>query len=236
MKSDSLEHNESAKKLCVSLVPIFNHLDHAEQVDVAKTSRSKTYNKKEIIFQAGDPSEYLYIVHRGKVKIYNLSESGKEQLIRILNPGDFMGELSIFTDELLTSYAETVERTEICAIHKNDLQEFLVEKPTISFKILAESSKRLKEAEKSIERLSSQDVEKRLASYLMEQVEKKTNSEHALEIILPMSKKDLASYIGSTQETLSRRLTSFEEKGWIKQTGQRKIKIVNKQALKDIVE
>lgn len=222
--------NKSEKKLCVSLVPIFNHLEHSEQVEIAKASRSKTYEKREVIFQAGDPSEYLYIVHKGKVKIYNLSESGKEQLIRILEPGDFMGELAIFTDEWLTSYAETTERTEICAIHKNDLQEMLKEKPAISFKLLAESSKRLMSAEKAIERLSSQDVEMRLGSYLLELAENKRAST-PLKIMLPMSKKDLASYIGTSQETLSRRLTVFEEKGWIRQTGQRKIEILDLEAL-----
>ncbi|TMN22448.1 Crp/Fnr family transcriptional regulator [Lentibacillus cibarius] len=230
MAEDSLECNHSAKKLCVSLVPIFNHLDHSEQVEVAQTSRSKKYDKREMIFQAGSPSEYLYIVHKGKVKIYNLSESGKEQLIRILEPGDFMGELAIFTDEWLTSYAEAMEPTEICAIHKSDLQVLLEEKPAIAFKLLAESTKRLRQAEKNIERLSSQDVEKRLASFLIEQVK----VHDSFKITLPMSKKDLASYIGSTQETLSRRLTNFEESGWIEQTGQRKIKVLDLDALRAI--
>ncbi|WP_164670771.1 Crp/Fnr family transcriptional regulator [Virgibacillus doumboii] len=219
--------NKSEKQLCVSLVPIFNHLEYSEQEEIAKASRSKTYDKKEVIFQAGDPSEYLYIVHKGKVKIYNLSESGKEQLIRILEPGNFMGELAVFTDEWLTSYAETIERTEICAIHKNDLKELLEDKPAISFKLLAESSKRLMSAEKTIERLSSQDVEMRVASYLLELAENATTLTTPLKVTLPMSKKDLASYIGTSQETLSRRLAGFEEKGWIHQTGQRKIEILD---------
>ncbi|RYG74193.1 Crp/Fnr family transcriptional regulator [Lentibacillus lipolyticus] len=232
MPNDSLECNHSAQKLCVSLVPIFNHLDHNEQAEVARTSRSRTYAKNEIVFQAGDPSEHLYIVHKGKVKIYNLSESGKEQLIRILYPGDFMGELSVFTDEWLTSYAEAMEPTEICAIHKSDMQALLEEKPAISLKLLEESSRRLKEAEKNLERLSSLDVEKRLASYLTELAE----NENSLKVKLPMSKKDLASYIGSTQETLSRRLTKFEEKGFIKQTGQRHISIVDMDSLLELGE
>lgn len=232
MSNESLKNNYKAKKLCVSLVPIFNHLDYEEQFEVARASRSQSYDRKDIIFQAGDPSEYLYIVHKGKVKIYNLSESGKEQLIRILEPGDFMGELAVFTDEWLTSFAEAVEPTEICAIHKSDLQGLLEEKPAISFKILAESSKRLKDAEKTIERISSQDVEKRLASYLLEQAEKGTSSQ----ITLPMSKKDIASYLGTTQETLSRRLANFEEKGLVAQTGQRKIKISDLDALASIAE
>lgn len=219
--------NKSANLLCVSMVPIFNHLEYADQKEIARTSGSKTYRKTELIYQAGDPSEYLYIVHKGKVKLYSLSESGKEQLIRILEPGDFMGELAIFTDEWLTSFAEATEYTEICTIHKSDLHALLIEKPAISFKILAESSKRLMEAERSIERLSSQDVEMRLASYLIEQAEKTSSAGTSIEVVLPMSKKDLASYIGTSRETLSRRLSRFEDIGLIRQTGQRKVKIID---------
>ncbi|MDF2859069.1 MAG: cAMP-binding protein, partial [Neobacillus sp.] len=125
------------------------------------------------------------------------------------------------------------------AIYKNDLQEMLVAHPEISLKILEEFGKRLKEAEMTIERLSLQDAEKRVASYLIEQISNATNSEddiNPITIVLPMSKKDLSSYIGTTQETLSRRLTTFQERGWIKQSGQRNIIILNMDELKNIAQ
>jgi CRP/FNR family transcriptional regulator len=115
----------------------------------------------------------------------------------------------------------------------------LVAHPEISLKILEEFGKRLKEAEMTIERLSLQDAEKRVASYLIEQISNATNSEddiNPITIVLPMSKKDLSSYIGTTQETLSRRLTTFQERGWIKQSGQRNIIILNMDELKNIAQ
>ncbi|WP_244862088.1 cyclic nucleotide-binding domain-containing protein [Siminovitchia terrae] len=57
----------------------------------------------EEIYGAGDTSAHLYIVHQGRVKIFRLSESGKEQLIRILEPGEFMGELALFSGSPLTT-------------------------------------------------------------------------------------------------------------------------------------
>lgn len=219
----------NVKQLCISLVPIFNHLAYEEMYEISKTSHSKSYLKGDMVFEAGDASDYLYIVHKGQVKIYRLSESGKEQLIRILEPGDFMGELSIFTDEVLTNYAEAIVDTEICAIHKTDFRRILQAKPNISFKILEAFSKRLNEAEKSLERFTSQDAEGKIASYLLELV----NSDET-KIILPMSKHDLASYLGMSRETLSRRLSTFQEKQWITQTGQRKISILNQQALQQV--
>lgn len=226
----------SVKKLCISVVPIFNHLQNDEMVEIAKKSSHRTYQKGETLFEAGESSDHIYIVHRGQMKIYRLSESGKEQLVRILEPGDFMGELSLFADETLTHYAEALKTTEICAIHKSDLREILLAKPAIALKILETMSKRLNEAEKMIERFSSQDAEKRMASYLVDLVHAEPQplpSGSPVEVTLPMSKKDLASYIGMTQETLSRRLTSFQERGWIRQTGQRKLTILD---MKSILE
>jgi CRP/FNR family transcriptional regulator, anaerobic regulatory protein len=233
----SCDGNES-QNLCVASVPIFNHLSNREMLEIAETSRTKVYRKGEFIFQPGDPSGNLLIIHTGRVKMYRVSESGKEQLLRILEPGDFIGDLSLFTNETSDNYAETMINTEICAIHRTDMQQFLISHPLISIKILEEISKRLNDAEKTIERLSLQDAEKKVASYLVELVKNSTDNDSIslpLNILLPMSKKDLASFIGTTKETLSRRLSSFQESGWISLTGQRNITIHNFEALLELI-
>ncbi|WP_373893167.1 Crp/Fnr family transcriptional regulator [Virgibacillus natechei] len=102
-------------QLCVAKVPFFNHLDEDEMLEIVDKSRHRNFEKGETIFRDGDPLESLYIVHQGSVKIYQLFESGKEQLLRILNPGEFMGELALFTERSLDSYAEAMEKTNICS-------------------------------------------------------------------------------------------------------------------------
>src|SRR5699024_7617951 len=161
------------KNLCVSKVPIFNHLEPKEMKDISKMSRHKVFEKGEIIYHEGEPLDYLYIVHRGRVKIYKLCESSKEQLLRILEPGEFMGELALFTEKMMDSYAATIEISEICAIHRNDSQKLMKTHPTIPFKILSEFSERLAETEKLVGQLSARDVETRTASYLIKLAEDK---------------------------------------------------------------
>jgi CRP-like cAMP-binding protein len=236
MKCSHTNEDLGPIKLCVSGVPIFNPLSNSEMQEVAEMGISKTYNKGELIYQPDDSSENLLIIHKGRVKIYQVAETGKEQLLRILEPGDFMGELSLFTNETIASFAEAMIRTEICMIKRTNLQELLLNHPKISMKILEEFGRRLSNAEKTIERLSLQDTEKRTASYLVELVKAHVDLEHALppfQLTLPMSKKDLSSFIGATQETLSRRLSTFQDRGWISQTGQRNITIVDFEALQD---
>lgn len=68
------------EKACVALVPIFNHLSDEQMDEVMEVVQSRTYKKGEMMYHAADASESLYIVHQGQVKIYRLSESGKNNL------------------------------------------------------------------------------------------------------------------------------------------------------------
>ena len=200
---------------------IFNHLEEKQMKDVAKVVQSVTYKRGEILFHAGNDSDSLYIVNSGQVKIYRLSDLGKEQLVRLLNPGDFTGELALFKATVLENYAEAMVDSEICMIKRHDLQRLLVKYPTISLQVLKEFANRLANSEKQTASIVSEKVETRIALFLAEQAKGKSG-----EIIqLPMSKKDVASYLGTTPETLSRRLADFEADGIIKQQGQREIKI-----------
>ncbi|MEH7110331.1 MULTISPECIES: Crp/Fnr family transcriptional regulator [Bacillaceae] len=208
---------------CVSLVPIFDHLDCEHMEEIRSLTQSANYQKGEIIFRAGDQADTLYIVNKGKIRIYRLSESGKEQLVRILNPGDFTGELTIFKKDFHESFGEAVEATDVCMIRQSDFQELLLKFPSISLKILAEFSMRLEQSEKQTTRFATEKVETRLALFLAECI----SHDQSNEITLPMSKKDLASYLGTTPETISRKLAELENQGYIEQKKQKKIKIIN---------
>lgn len=222
----------NTKKMCISKVPIFNHLEPEEMRAIMKKSKQLTFGKGEIIYHEGDALDYLYIVHIGRVKVYQLFESGKEQLLRILETGEFMGELALFMNKISDSYAEAMQKTEICVIHRNDILEIMETHPTISLKVINEFSYRLEQMENLVGQLSTRDVETRTASYLTKLAQEKNQ----LNIMLPMSKKELASHLGTTQETISRRLSNFQTQGWIEQEGHRKIKINNLEALEKVAK
>lgn len=237
---ESFEHesldNCSNHNLCISKVPIFSHLDTAEMVEINNVTVSKNYHKGEIIFLAGEPLEYLFIINQGKVKISRITESGKEQILRVLNPGDFMGELSLFGTSPLSNYAEALEPTEICLISKSEIEKIVYKFPSISLKLLAEFSSRMEAAENLIEQLGHNDVEQRVAAILLQLASKiERNNNNSINITLSVSKKDLASLIGTTQETLSRKLSSFQEKGWITLKGQRQITINDEGSLRELL-
>lgn len=207
---------------CVSLVPIFNHLETEEMDDIAKQTQSRTFQKGEYLYQPGETSDSLYIIHTGLVRIFHLTESGKEQLVRFLFPGDFTGEMAIFNSSIHESFAEAAKETTVCILTRSNMQDILSKYPAIPLKIMEEFSNRLEKSEKQTTLVATEKVETRLAIFLAELIEKESN-----EITLPMSKKDLASYLGTTPETVSRKLGSLEDRGLIKQITNKKILITD---------
>lgn len=224
-------HEHLSNNVCVSLVPIFNHLEEEQLDEIMNLTKSFKYKKGEVIYRAGYKSDSLYIVSKGKIKIYRLSESGKEQLLHILMPGDFTGELALFSETIHESYAEAMEETDVCTVNRDDLQDLLRKYPAISLKILSEFSKRLEQSEKQTTRFATEKVEKRLAIYLTELAEESSESN---EVELPMTKKDLASYLGTTPETISRKLFELEDAGIIKQKQSKIIEIIDLEELMSI--
>lgn len=218
------KHEHAHDHTCLVSVPIFNHLELEELTKITNLIHSKTYEKGELIFSYGQKSDTLYILRKGQIKTYYLSENAKEHILRILYPGDFIGELSIFLDEDNTAYAEAMTHVELCTIKKEDISKLMMDYPNIGMKIINELSQRLKRSEKQSSWIATEQVEKRLALYLLEFYDKNNPN---LSIHLNMTKKDLASFLGTTPETLSRKLAQLEDQGFIYQVSNKEIKITN---------
>lgn len=221
-------HMDSAPN-CIETVPIFKALTRDEMIEVAMITDSKSMKKDEMVYSMGDLSGKLYVIHRGRVKITRLNPNGKEQVIRILGPGEFMGELSLFADSPHTDNATSMEDTLMCVIDGGRLKELMGKYSSIAFKVLAELSKRLDKAENLIESISLESVEQRIASAILEL------SEGNDTVILKMTKGDFASSLGMSQETLSRKLTAFQNNGLIQLKGQKTIIIKDREGLENII-
>lgn len=218
-------HHSESHAICIEHVPIFGSLNHEEKMEIVEIASSRSFEKGETIYRAGDEGGTLFVLYTGKAKLFRLSASGKEQVLRLVEPGDFIGELSLFSSLPLTDNAQALEATTMCVLQGQRLKELMAKYPSIAFKVLDELSRRLEKAENRIEDISLSSVTKRVAGALLEL------SEGRWEFLLPMTKGDLASQLGMTQETLSRKLAALQEEGLILLKGQRKITIKNKSEL-----
>lgn len=214
---------------CIDRVPIFSSLSPEEKLEIARITSAKTFQKGEMIYSAGDPGGKLYVIHTGTVKISRINAAGKEQVIRVVGPGDFMGELSLFSPVPLSDNAEALAFTTLCMLDGNRFKELMVKYPSTVFKILEELSRRLEKAEGLIESISLNSVEQRLAQALL------SLSEGSHEVVLSMKKGDFASQLGMSQETLSRKLAAFQDQGLITLMGRKRIVIRDRAGLERLI-
>lgn len=206
---------------CVQLVPIFSELE-ADQLDtIEKIVRHHHYQAGETLFSAADALDQLMIVANGQVKVYQLAANGREQLLYLLQTGDIDGEAALFENQQRTSFAEALVPTDVCSIRREDFQALMQQYPSISIKVLNVFGKRLTQLERQTTSTATESVVARLANYLTETAAAlKTDT-----FKLPIKKKDLATFLGTTPETISRKLTLFEQQGLITQQAGKVIKI-----------
>ncbi|MGE5606753.1 MAG: Crp/Fnr family transcriptional regulator, partial [Bacteroidota bacterium] len=196
----------------------------------------KKYPKGGLICREGEPLESLLLINRGKVKVYRDSADGREQILYILAEGDFFGERNLFLKQKPAEYnAETMEETVICAIAGQDCHRLLLEHPAISLKVMEELCQRLDKLESLLGSISPRETDNRICLMLLEFRHKygKLRPDGTVIIDLPLNREGMASYIGLTRETVSRRLNALKEAGIIDFIGNKKLQILNEQALKD---
>lgn len=198
---------------CVGFVPLFSGLSTEEQDEVARHARPISRKRGEAIHRPGEDVSHLLVVHRGRVKISHLSPSGHEQLLRVLEPGDFIGEAAFVTGAPPDDWATALSDVELCSFDHSELGALVSQYPDIAVRMLHAVTSRLDAAERLIADLTSADVEARLAGYLIGLPA--THSDGRLVVHLPLAKKDIASLLGTTPETLSRKLAAFTGAGLI---------------------
>ncbi|MDO5676923.1 MAG: Crp/Fnr family transcriptional regulator [Propionibacteriaceae bacterium] len=221
----------SSGDTCVSLVPIFKGLDHKQQLEVANFARPLHFDAGDQVVAAGDSSRRLFVVHTGRVRVVHLLESGREHVVRVLGVGDVLGEDAFVLGRRPNHYAYADTEASMCTFDHDDLSALVARYPGIAVRMLQVQSERLANAERMLAAMSGTDVAARLAAYLLDLPSHSTPA--GLEVELPMAKKDVASHLGTTPETLSRKLREFVDDGVLSLHGRRGIVLLDIDALID---
>ena len=224
--------------LCAKKVPIFSFLSDDELIKIVDMTGHKFYKKGDMLCSQGQKSDTLFIINEGQVKISKLTKEGKEQIVHIFTSGDFFGELSLFSsDEIYNFNVYAISDVKICTLTKQDMDKIIMSNPEISIKLLQVISKRLAQTENLAQNLATNDAEIRVAFMLLEFGEKYgVATNQGLQINLPINREEMANYVGVTRETISRKLSIFEELGIISLKGNKVIIIKQLDILKSYVE
>lgn len=206
-----------AESLCVARVPLFSGLTLDEMLEVARRAKPIRRSRGEVVQHPDEDHSLLLVLHSGRVRVTRLAANGHEQLVRVLGPGEFVGEAAFVTGSRPDSWATALTDVELCSFDHVELQGLVKQFPDIALRMLYATTTRLEAAEQLIAELTRSPVSTRLARYLVELPT--TRREGQVLARLPHAKKDVASLLGTTPETLSRQLARLAEAGIVSVVG-----------------
>lgn len=228
--------NHCRGELCASKVPIFENLNDEELLEIVKIINHKEYAKGDIVFSEGNVANTLYFINEGKIKLYKYTKDGKEQILHVLSEGDFFGELELIKPSKYTFNSKAIIDSKICTLTKDEMREIMMKNPEIGIKVLETVGERLAKVESLAQNLATNDVDSRMAYLLIDLMEKYGEpTKENISLKLPLSREEMANYIGVTRETVSRKLKKFEDEELIEIIGTKTIIILDEEGLKDYI-
>jgi len=220
----------------LSLENVQNFFDEAAmQMSIDKLTKGHkiiNVSKKDEIFKEGRYPNALYFVVSGKIKAYRINEYGKEFIIDLYKPGDFLGYEALLEDTTYQFSAAALEDSEVCVIPKDQFFILLNNNKDISYTFIKLLSNGIKEKEDRLMKMAYNSIRKRVAEALIMLIDKYKKPEDKV-FSINMSRSDLSSLVGTATETLIRTLSDFKEEGLVEVKGST-IKVINEEKLRKI--
>nr|PZN68636.1 MAG: hypothetical protein DIU55_13870 [Bacillota bacterium] len=222
---------------CAAGVPIFRTLPPAGLAAVGRILRHRAARRGQAVACAGEPVDHLIIVATGQLKAVRTSPSGREQVVRTLEPGDFVGELALFSPARHENDLVAVTDSDLCLVPRDGMQQILRRYPEVALALVEALAERLAAAERLIADLALLDVGQRLAAELLRMAESGSAAPAAREQPGPMTVRltipwaELANRLGTTPESISRQLKALAAQNLITQPDPRTVVILKPREL-----
>lgn len=197
-------------------IPYFKSVAEEELLTLAGMVRKRCFKKGDLIFAADQKCRNLHMLPSGKIKIFIVSEMGREQIIHFLKPMVFFGEEILFGENIYEANAQALCETVLFDLGKKDLENFILSHPRVGIAMLAGFGERVKKLMKMIGDLALKDIQCRLVCRLVQMAhEEGVKTKEGVEIN-GLTQEDLASHIGTVREPVSRCLNRLQEANLIK--------------------
>lgn len=175
------------------------------------------YQKGETIYFTDDPSNTMYLIAKGKVRLINYSEDGEEVVRSILGRGEMFGELAILGEQKRSEIAEAMDdETIVCPVRTDQVYDLMKDNKEFTFKIYQWIGFRMKKMERRIDNLIFKDVKGRLKDFLRElAIEKGEKQGSEVRIEHHYTHKNIAHLLGTSRQTVTTTLNDMRAEGLI---------------------
>ena len=194
-------------------VPLFSLLTAVQAESVANAVVKRRFKRGEIIVEQGAKSNALFILLTGRARVLTSDSRGREVILATMNPGDYLGEMSLIDNEPHSATVRTEVQTDVLMLARAEFARCLPENSSMAYAVMKVLVQRLRHADRKIESLALMDVYGRVARSLLEFAV--TDADGLAIIRDKVSRQDLAKMVGASREMVSRVMKDLEERGFI---------------------
>ena len=205
---------ETSAQAAVQTPIICDGLDLGETKRLVSLSRKRELRAKTTLFFEMDPARYVYEVQEGILKLYRLTSDGRRQITGFVYPGQFLG---LTQAGCHVATAEAITPVVVWCYLRERLEGLIDEMPSLARRLLSLANDELLSAQNQILWLGRKNTMERVGAFLLQLAERvRAGGGDPSELHLPMSRTDIADYLGLTVETVSRTFTRLRKMGAIR--------------------
>jgi len=201
----------SAEEL-LRVTPIFSRLSQGDRQAVAQVAKVRAFAKGETIFEQDSPSDAVYAIASGRVKIFKMMPNGKDLILEVFGPGDPLGAVAVYMDRPFPAGASALEDTVCVLIPKREFFRLLETQPSLVRGLLLGITIRLVELTNRLAELTGGRIESRFARLFLKLGTEMGRPERGGTFIpLGLSRQELADMTGTTIETCIRIMSRWNK-------------------------
>jgi CRP/FNR family transcriptional regulator len=189
---------------------------------VLKLGSPKEFDKGKILFSAEEPANAFYYVESGEIRVYKMNEAGSEIEVRRFGPGNFIGEVILFSSDVFPVSAQAAKKSQVLYFPREKILNAIRQNSSLALLFLKILAHKCIVLNQRLDALNLQNIRERLIRYLL----KECPSRPPYEFELKNKKVEIAQQLGTISETLSRNLRQLQKEKLVKVQGKR-IKIIN---------
>lgn len=210
----------------LSEIDIFTDLSRVEMKAIAKAAPMRTYQAGTLLYSPHSPVEALFILKRGRTRIFRISPDGRALTTAIIERGTIFGEMVLLGQQMYDNYAEALDESLVCVMSRPDVHRFLLSDPRISARITEILGNRLAAMEQRLSDAVFKSVPQRIAATLCTL----SAGGRLGRSPLSLTHEQVAALVGTSRETATKALGDFSEQGLVR-LGRGKITVLDRPRL-----
>jgi CRP/FNR family cyclic AMP-dependent transcriptional regulator len=205
---------------------LFRGLNDEDMAEIERSTSMTTTPRGTVFFTPDDTTEVLFIVKKGRVNLYRVTEEGKKLVTATIEPGSVFGEMSLIGQGMHGTFAEAADECTLCVMSRTDVERLIRDHPEVSVSLLEVMAKRLSDAEERLADVAYKSVPARIATTLLRLAGDDNEP-------VRLSHQDIADMVGTYRETTTRILNELRVEGLI-ELKRMQISIVDVEGLREV--